>query len=58
VERGEVRIGEFTISSNITFIILKERQVIVMFYAGSGDGLIAVSPVEYIIKIRTKEKIR
>jgi nitrogen regulatory protein PII len=45
VERGEVRIGEFIISSN-------------MFYAGSGDGLIAVSPVEYIIKIRTKEKIR
>jgi nitrogen regulatory protein PII len=29
-----------------------------MFYAGSGDGLISVSPVEYIIKIRTKEKIR
>jgi nitrogen regulatory protein PII len=29
-----------------------------MFYAGSGDGLISVSPVEYKIKIRTKEKIR
>jgi nitrogen regulatory protein PII len=58
VERGEVRIGEFIISSNITFIILKERQVIVMLYAGSGDGLISVSPVEYVIKIRTKEKIR
>jgi len=55
----------YTIHKRIDIIVPDERveeasrTILDHAHTGlAGDGLIAVSPVEYIIKIRTKEKIR